>query len=66
MIADGKMISWANELVVAAISAEGHEVLAAAKLPYVAYRTMPVLSGGRIYIRARDGHLLCVDVRKEL
>lgn len=65
MIADGKMISWANELVVAELSAKGHKVLCSAKLPYRGYRTMPVLSDGRLYLRAKDGNLLCLDLRKE-
>ena len=65
MIADGKMISWAKELVVAEVSANGHRVLCSAKLPYTGYRTMPVLAGGRLYIRARDGNLICLDVQKE-
>ena len=65
VVADGKMISWANELVVAEISAEGHRVLCSATLPYIGYRTMPVLSQGRLYLRAKDGTLLCLDLRKE-
>ncbi|MDP7020278.1 MAG: PQQ-like beta-propeller repeat protein [Pirellulaceae bacterium] len=63
-IADGKMISWANELVVAEISATGHRVLCSAKLPHVGYRATPVLSNGRLYLRTRSGKLLCVDVGK--
>lgn len=65
VVADGKMISWANELVVAEISRTGHKVLCSAKLPYVGYRAMPVLSKGLLFLRAKDGTLLCLDLRKE-
>lgn len=65
MIADGKMISWANELVVAEVSGEGHKVLASAKFPFVGYRTVPVLSSGRLFLRARNGQVVCLDVRNK-
>ena len=65
LVADGKMISWARELVVVEISAKGHHVLCSARLPHQGYRTMPVLSNGLLYLRARDGNLLCLDLRKE-
>ena len=61
MIADGKMISWANELVVAEISAKGHQVVCSAKLPHTGYRAMPVLSNGLLYLRTKSGVLLCLE-----
>ena len=62
VIADGKMISWGNELVVAEVTREGHQVLASVQLPFVGYRTMPVLAGGRLFLRSRDGELFCLDL----
>ena len=63
LIADGKIVAWGNELVVAAITGAGHKVLASAKLRHTGYRTMPVIANGRLYLRAKDGPLLCLDVR---
>ena len=66
VIADGKMISWRrNELVVAEVSAKGHKVLSVARLPNSGYHAMPVLSGGRLYLRTSDGYLMCLDLRKK-
>lgn len=64
MIADNKMISWGKELVIAEVSPKGHKVLAKAKLPHTGYRTMPVLANGRLYLRTRDGRLMCLDLRR--
>ncbi len=63
IIADGKMISWAAELVVARVSANGHELLASAKIDYGGYRAIPVLADGRLFLRTKAGQLICVDVR---
>ncbi len=63
-IADGKIISWAAELVVASVSGDGHELLASAKIDYGGYRAVPVLSDGRLFLRTKAGQLICVDVRR--
>ncbi|MEE8452495.1 MAG: PQQ-binding-like beta-propeller repeat protein, partial [Thermoguttaceae bacterium] len=64
MIANGKMISWGRELVVAEVNSRGYKVLAVADLGHSAHWTVPVLCDGKIYCRTSRGKLLCLDVRK--
>ena len=64
MIAGNRIISWAKELVVAEVSREGHEVLASAKIAYGGFRAAPVLADGHIFLRTRDGELICVNSGK--
>lgn len=64
MIADGKMILWGRELVVAKVSADGYEILSKANLGQSGRWTVPILSGGRIYCRTREGDLICLDVSR--
>jgi len=65
VIADGKIISWGHELVVDEISAKGHNVLSAAELPKRGFRALPVLAGGRLYLRAASGQLMCLDLQEK-
>ena len=62
MMADGKMILWGRELVVAKVSADGYEILSKAALGQSGRWAVPVLAGGRIYCRTRNGDLICLDV----
>ncbi len=62
MIADGKMILWGRELVVAKVSADGYEILSKVNLGQSGRWAVPVLSGGRLYCRTGKGDLICLDV----
>ena len=64
MIADGKMVIMGEDgtLAVAPASPKGYKAQASAKVLDGVCWTVPVLSGGRIYCRNDQGHLVCLDV----
>jgi len=66
IIAGGKMISYCkNRLTVAEISPTGYKALVTANVGKRVHWVVPVLSNGRLYLRSRDGALMCLDVRKK-
>jgi outer membrane protein assembly factor BamB len=64
-IADGKLIliTEAGELIVAPATPDGWSPIARGKVLDGKCRTVPVLSGGRIYCRSVQGDVVCVDCR---
>jgi len=66
-LADGKLIISTDpgELIVCKASAAGYEELARTRTGARGVWTMPVLSGGRIFIRGSRGDLVCVSVKGE-
>jgi outer membrane protein assembly factor BamB len=67
LLADGKLLytTCEGELVVAEASPDGYNELAKTKVMEEALWTMPILLGGRIYCRGRDGTLVCLDVASQ-
>ena len=65
MIADGKLVllDEPGALVIAEATHQGYRELARAKVLSSRSWVMPVLSGGRIYVKSNKGELVCVDVR---
>ena len=64
--ADGKLIVlWGSgEMAVCEASPDGYKELAKTRLPKGAWWTVPVLSGGRLYVRSAEGDVLCLDLRQ--
>ena len=64
MLAGGKLVilSGGGRLVIAEATAKEYLPLAGMNILGGACRTMPVLSGGRIYARNAKGKLVCVEV----
>ena len=65
MAADGKLIvlSQDGELVIAEASPKGFKALARSRVLAGKCWNMPVLAGGRIYVRNQRGDVVCVDAR---
>ncbi len=65
MLADGKLIVSTDpgELIVSKAVATGYEELSRTKVGVRGVWTMPVLSGGRIFVRGSRGDLACVSVK---
>lgn len=65
MIANGKLIvlDEKGELVIADATSDGYHELARAKVLDGRCWCMPVLAGGRIYVKNNMGSLVCLDVR---
>ena len=65
MVADDKLIILGDSgvLAIAEATHEAYRELARAKVIRGLTWTVPVLSGGRIYVRSHPGHLVCLDVR---
>ncbi len=65
MMADGKLIVSTDpgELIVCKADPAGYQKLCSAKLGVKNVWTMPVLSGGRIFVRGFSGDLVCVSVK---
>lgn len=66
MAAGDKLIvlGESGRLAIVVATPTAYKELAAVQVADGRYWTMPVLSGGRIYVRNADGHLVCLDVRK--
>lgn len=64
-IADGKLIliTESGRLVIAPATPDGWQPIAETQVLDAKCRTVPVLSGGRIYIRSVQGDVACVDCR---
>jgi outer membrane protein assembly factor BamB len=65
--ADGKLIVlWGSgEMAVCEASPEGYKELSKARLATKGtWWTVPVLAGGRLYVRSAEGDLLCLDLRQ--
>jgi outer membrane protein assembly factor BamB len=65
MVAGGKIVAMEDggDLVIAEASPDAYKELARGTVLEGRCWTMPVLVGGRIYARNKDGKLVCVDVR---
>jgi len=65
MLADGKLICMSSkgEIVAAEPAPDAYKELGRAKVLDGTCWTMPVLSGGRLYVRNHPGLVLCLDVR---
>ena len=66
MAAGNKLIVMgeSGRLAIVEATPSAYKEIAAAQVADGSYWTMPVLSGGRIYVRNSVGHLVCLDVRK--
>ena len=64
MLADGKLIITSDNgaLVIAEATPRGYRELARASAVFGVCWTMPVLCGGRIYVRNHAGDFVCLDV----
>ena len=64
MLAGGKLVilSGSGRLVIAEATAKEYTPLAGIKILDGTCRTVPVLSGGKIYARNARGKLVCVEV----
>jgi outer membrane protein assembly factor BamB len=64
-IADGKLIliTESGELIVAPAKSQGWQPIGRGQVIEGKCRTVPVLSGGRIYCRSVQGDVVCVDCR---
>ncbi len=58
------LLSEAGELVVAQASPDGFSPIARGQVLQGKCRTVPVLSGGRVYCRSIQGQVACVDLRE--
>ncbi|MBN1516088.1 PQQ-like beta-propeller repeat protein [Candidatus Sumerlaeota bacterium] len=67
LLADGKQIilSDKGELALAKLQSDSYQELARHKMLDDKCWTVPVLSDGRLFIRSTQGHMLCVDLRKQ-
>jgi outer membrane protein assembly factor BamB len=54
-----------GRLAIAEATPKGYQEISAAKVLEGRCWTMPILANGRIYSRNSEGHLVCLDVRKE-
>ena len=54
-----------GRLAIAEATPKGYQEISAAKVVDGRCWTMPILANGRIYSRNSEGHLVCLDVRKE-
>ena len=65
-IADGKLIliTHSGELIIAPATPDGWHPLARVRVLEGKCRTVPILSGGRIYVRSIQGDVACVDCRE--
>jgi outer membrane protein assembly factor BamB len=64
-IADGKLIliTESGELIVAPATSQGWQPIGRGQVIEGKCRTVPVLSGGRIYCRSVQGDVVCIDCR---
>ena len=58
------VIGETGRLAIVEASPAAYKEIAAAEVVEGRCWTMPILAGGRIYVRNSDGQLVCVDVRK--
>ena len=65
-IADGKLIliTQSGELIIAPATPDGWHPLARVRVLEGKCQTVPILSGGRIYVRSIQGDVACVDCRE--